>query len=418
MPDNTDTGVENKFQDRIHEQYPELDIVPSDGESVGAGPKDRSTYTTVETPIEEFYVLNHHPVPDIDADEWSISLTGAVDEPTELSMDELREDYPTTTTTHTMVCAGNGRTYFSSVNDEPERYLQWEYNSAGTARWTGTPLSAILEDHGAETDEGSWLAAIGGDAPNDDADVFARSLPMSKVQNDCLLAYEMNDEPLPPDHGFPVRIIVPGWYGVNSVKWVEELRVMDRMLAGEKWEQYTHWQQDFYRMKFDPDREATEHDDLAEFDTWEQFTGDAVASPYLYDQNVMSLIGYPTDNSSVEPGPDGNIEIIGVAWAGDDRVESVHLSADDGDTWHEARFVSPDEGPGVWRLFRCVLDLPAGDHYLVSRATDEHGRSQPSRTSDPGTEKKEVDPDEYPWNREGYGNNAYTSYGVDFTVKR
>lgn len=418
MTDRTDEDAAREFERQVRERYSGLDVVPSNNATLGAGPRDRSTYTTAETPIEEFYILNHYPTPDIDEGEWTVSLTGAVADPVALTMDELREEYPTITVTHTMECAGNGRSYFASVDDEPEQYIQWEDSGAGTARWTGTPLSAILEDHGAETAEGTWLTAVGGDAPDEDAHIFARSLPMSKVLDDCLLAYRMNDELLPPDHGFPVRVIVPGWYGVNSVKWVEELRVMDRMMTGEEWEQYTHWQQDFYRLKFDPDEGPEENDDLAEFDTWEQLVGEEVASPYLYDQNVMSLVGYPTDGATVEPGPDGNIEVVGVAWAGDDRVSAIDLSADGGDTWHEARFVSPEAESGVWRLFRCVLDLPAGDHRLVSRATDEHGRSQPARTSAPGAGRRAVEDDEYPWNREGYGHNAYQDYGVEFTVER
>lgn len=155
-----------------------------------------------------------------------MSLTGAVEE-ADLTMVELREKYPTTTVTHTMECAGNGRSYFTNVDSESDQYIQWGYNSASTAEWTETPLSAILEYNGAETNNGMWLTAIGGDAPDEDADVSARLLPMSKVMDDCLLAYRMNGEPLSPEHGFPVQVIVPGWYGVNSVKWVEEFRVMN-----------------------------------------------------------------------------------------------------------------------------------------------------------------------------------------------
>lgn len=104
----------------------------------------------------------------------------------------------------------------------------------------------------------------------------------------------MNGEPLPPEHGFPVRVIIPGWYGVNSVKWIEELRVMDRMIAGPEWENYTRWQQDYYRLKFD-DETPADSDQLDNFDTWDQMAGESVPNPYLYDQNVMSLIGYPDE---------------------------------------------------------------------------------------------------------------------------
>lgn len=362
--------------------------------------------------IEGFYILNHHPTPDIEPGSWTVSLTGEVDE-TELTMRELRESYPTTSVTATLECAGNGRTYFDSVDGEPERYVQWGDTGVSTARWTGTPLSAILDEHNATTDEGYWLTAIGGDAPEGE-DIFARSLPMAKVIDDCLLAYRMSGETLPPEHGFPVRIIVPGWYGVNSVKWVEELRVMDRMIAGDEWEQHTRWQQDSYRMDFH-DEEPSERTDISTFDTWEQLD-DGVVRPYLYDQHVMSLIGSPKDSEAVRLGADGTLTVGGVAWAGDDRVMSVEVSTDGGDTWREAKLVESADETYRWQRFECSIALQPGEYTLVSRATDEQGRRQPAQTAKPGS-GKEVSEDTYPWNREGYGNNAYLDYGVTFTIK-
>lgn len=144
--------------------------------------------------------------------------------------------------------------------------------------------------------------------------------------------------------------------------------------------------------------------------------GESVPNPYLYDQNVMSLVGYPNEGDVVEPGPDGKVEILSVAWAGDDRVEAVDVSADGDEVWHEAHFASPDAELNVWRLFRCVIDLSEGDYQLVSRATDEYGRRQSVRTSEPGTGKPALADDEYPRNREGYGNNAYFDYSDEFTV--
>jgi DMSO/TMAO reductase YedYZ molybdopterin-dependent catalytic subunit len=401
------------FERRLRERSPGLAAVPARSGTLAAGPASRATYAAGITPIEEFYVLNHYPTPAIDADSWTVSLTGDVDA-VDLSVRELRDAYPTETVTHTMECAGNGRAGFASVDDEPARYVQWGHEGVGTARWTGTPLSAVLERNGAAT-EGRWLTAIGGDAPDEEADVFARSLPMEKVLDDCLLADRMNGEPLPPEHGHPVRVVVPGWYGVNSVKWVARLHVADRMIAGEEWARYTRWQQRSYRLAFG-DEEPAERETLAEVDTWAQLAGEEVANPYCYDQHVTSLVAVPGDGETVAPGPDGSVDVVGVAWAGDDRVASVEVSADGGETWHEATFPAPDPGPTVWRRFRCHLELPPGDHRVVSRATDDRGRRQPARTSEPGAGRAALDDDAYPWNREGYGNNAYRDYGTTFTV--
>ena len=140
-------------------------------------------------------------------------------------MDELRCDYPTESVVHTMECSGNGRTYF-----EPDAEGdQWSFGAVASAAWTGTPVRALLDEHGGATDgedDELWLSAMGGEAPPD-KDVFCRSIPLSKAREDCLLAYEMNGAPMSPEHGYPVRLVVPGWFGNNSVKWVEEIRVMD-----------------------------------------------------------------------------------------------------------------------------------------------------------------------------------------------
>ncbi|MFB6086922.1 MAG: sulfite oxidase [Haloarculaceae archaeon] len=408
MPEDPDA---DDFERRVREQY-DLEPVGSDNATLAAGPPDREVYEAPITPTEDFFVLNHYPTPDVDAEDWTVSLSGAVDEPAELTMNDVVDDYPTVTVTHTMECAGNGRADFESVDDEPARYVQWDDEAVATARWTGTPLSAVLDDHGAD---GSWLTAVGGDAPDDPgADVFARSLPMAKVRRDCILAYRMNGEPLPAEHGFPARIIAPGWYGVNSVKWLAELHVMDGMMTGAEWERYTRWQQDQYRLKPTGDADPAEHESVDAFEVADQLAA-GVEEPYTYDQSVMSLVAYPDDGDVVSPGPDGRLEVVGVAWAGDDRVERVEASADGGETWHEGTFMAPPSS-GVWRPFRCALDLAAGDYRLVSRATDERGRRQPARPGRPG-DAVVADDDESPWNREGYTNNAYESFGVEFAVE-
>ena len=412
MTEDAESSEERETKQRIADRYPGLELVPSENRTIAAGPADRSAFLDDLTALENYYVLNHHPTPSVDDDEWTVSLTGALDA-AELDSETLRAEYPTTSVTFTMECAGNGRSSFESVDGHPGRLIQWAENGVSTGRWTGTPLSALLDAHDAATGDAYWLTAIGGEAPPD-ADVFARSLPMAKILDDCLLAYEMNGEPLPPEHGHPFRLVVPGWYGVNSVKWVRELRVMDAMIAGPAWDREKRWQQDSYRLAF-ADEAMAEHTSLPAFDTWDQLEN-GIANPYLYNQHVMSLVVEPDDGETVVADADGTVTVRGVAWAGTDTVAAVAVSADGGASWHEATLDAPETDRYTWRRFRATLELDPGDYRLVSEATDGRGRTQPAEISDPHT-GPEGSGESYPWNREGYGNNAYRSYGVAVTVE-
>ncbi|MCU4740869.1 sulfite oxidase [Natronoglomus mannanivorans] len=373
------------------------------------GAAERRTYANWLTPIEEHFVCHRNDIPDIDADVWTVSLTGQVEG--SLSMNDIRDEYPTVAVAHTMECAGNGR-----GQHRPETgSVQWGFEATGTAFWTGTPVGSILREHGVESPDGRWLTAIGGD-PSDGDDVFARSIPLTKVFDDCLLAYEMNGEPLPREHGYPVRLIVPGWYGVNSVKWVEELRLMDSMVVEGSLErpgEHAYWQQVSYRIHpegIEPDAAET----IETADTWEQLEG-AVEYPYTFDANVMSLIGTPDGESPVSPRTEGTVEVRGVAWAGDDAVDRVEVSTDGGDTWHDAELFGP-EYAGSWRLFRYGWDANPGRHVLLSRATDERGRRQPTRISEPDAWRDALESDEFPWNVGGFAANAAEPNAVEVTV--
>ena len=410
----TETETATQTGPSLEERYPGLRILSPEPENAEAA--DRDTYTTLITPIEEFYIRNHYPTPEVEESEWSVSMTGAVDEG-DLSMAALR-DLPTETVFHVMQCSGNGRSYF-----EPQvGGNQWSFGAVGNAEWTGTPVSAVLEEFGADTSEGMWVSFMGGENPEGE-DVFTRSIPMSKAMDDCLLAYEMNGQPLPDDHGFPVRLVVPGWYGNNNVKWVSRLHVMDMMVIGEEWETddqrtYTHWQQYSYRIIPEEDDEATQYESIDVYDTQDQMemTGD-IDNAYLYDQLVKSMIGYPGEDSTVSRRADGTVEIVGVAWAGDDVVESVEVSDDGGETWGEAEFFRPDLGTFSWRLFRYVWEPEPGEYTLVSRATDDQGRTQPATISDPEDQLRGIENDQFPWNEDGYANSAYRPHAVDVTVQ-
>jgi len=246
--------------------------------------------------------------------------------------------------------------------------------------------------------------------------VFARSIPIEKAIDDCILAYEMNGRALPREHGYPVRLIVPGWYGVNNVKWVDELRVADSMVTEGSLDRpgvHAYWQQVAYRLHpagVEPDANGT----VETTDTWAQLEG-AVEYPYTFDANVMSLVGAPDGESPVTPRPDGTVEVRGVAWAGDDGVDRVAVSTDDGETWADAELFGPDYA-GAWRLFRYDWDAEPGSHHLLSRATDGLGRRQPATVSAPEDWRDALDADAFPWNEGGFAANPYRPNGVTVEV--
>ncbi|MCU4751332.1 sulfite oxidase [Halobacteria archaeon AArc-curdl1] len=373
------------------------------------GAARRRTFANWLTPIEEHFVCHRNDIPAIEADEWTVSLAGHVEG--DISMADIKTEYPTVAVAHTMECAGNGR-----GQHRPETgSVQWGFEAAATAVWTGTPVSSILPVHGIESPENRWLTTIGGD-PSDEEDVFARSIPLTKALDDCILAYEMNGEPLPREHGYPVRLIVPGWYGVNNVKWVDELMITDSMVTEGSLERpgkHAYWQQVAYRLH----PAGVEPDPLESvdtIDTWEQLEG-AVEHPYTFDANVMSIIGTPDGSSPVTPRTDGTVEVCGVAWAGDDAIERVEISVDGGDTWADAELFGPDYS-GAWRLFRYDWAAKAGRHVLLSRATDELYRRQPKTISDPHAWRDALARDEFPWNEGGYAANAVEPNGVEITV--
>jgi DMSO/TMAO reductase YedYZ molybdopterin-dependent catalytic subunit len=421
MPDGTTetpgtTPGEPDDGPTLQEKYPGLEILSTDPENAQAA--ERATYTTMITPAEEFYIRNHYATPDIDESEWTVSLTGMVDEEVELSMEELKNDFSTETVFHTMQCSGNGRSYF-----EPQvGGNQWTFGAVGNAEWTGTPLSEVLEAFGADTSEDMWLTVMGGEAPEGE-DVFTRSVPMSKVMDDCMLVYQMNGGPIPTDHGHPVRFLVPGWFGNNNVKWVNRMHVMDMMVYGEEWEDgdqrtYTHWQQYSYRIIPQQDEDAEQYQTIDIFDTREQMgASDQIRNAYLYDQLTKSIIGHPGEGATVSPRRDGTVEVVGVAWAGDDTVETIEVSTDGGESWNEGEFLQPDIGQYAWRLFRYVWEPDPGEYTLASRATDDQGRSQPATISAPEDGLRGIENDQFPWNQDGYANSAYMPHAVDVTVE-
>jgi DMSO/TMAO reductase YedYZ molybdopterin-dependent catalytic subunit len=423
-PEETETPEQQQQeQERIDytkqellNKYPGLEILtpaPPNAETAVT-----SSYSSFTTSVDVSYIRSHYNTPIIEESEHTVSLTGMVDEQVDLSMDELKTAYSTTTVAHTMQCSGNGRSYF-----EPQvPGGQWTFGAMGTAFYTGTPVSEILERYGADTSDENYLSVMGDDAP-EGAPVFSRSIPMSKVKKDCILAYQRNGVPLTRDHGFPVRLIVPGWYGCNNVKWAGRMHVMDSMLVGEEWggsekQTYTHWQQYAYRIR-PAGEDFTTNETIPVFDTQDQLESDEILVPYMYDMMVKSFVTTPVDGATVGPEPDGTITVIGVAWAGDTHpLDSVEVSTNGGETWNEATCYGPDAEPSAWRLFRYEWDADPGEHTVVSRATDAKGRVQPATISKPEEGLRKITENKYLWNEGGYGCTAYMPEAVEVTVRQ
>jgi DMSO/TMAO reductase YedYZ molybdopterin-dependent catalytic subunit len=207
-----------------------------------------SPFHALDGPITaegRLYVRSHFPVPDLNPDTWRLTVRGRVSSPLKLSLEDLRA-LPETTRTTTMECAGNGRVHLSPRMPG----VQWDLGAVGTAQWTGVLLRDVLEHTGVGAGalevvlEGADCGALTepGRTPGDIH--YARSLPLSKATEDVVLAYAMNGRPLTPDHGFPLRAVVPGWYGMAAVKWLTTVQVTDRPFQGFfQTVDYAYWQQ-------------------------------------------------------------------------------------------------------------------------------------------------------------------------------
>jgi len=323
------------------------------------------------TPVGLHYLLVHYDIPLIDEKEWRLSVGGLVDREVSLKLAELR-DRPAVTLTVTMECAGNGRAALS-----PRPISQpWLLEAVGTAEWTGTPLRGLLEEAGLKPEaveilfSGRDRGVEGGEAQQ-----FERSLPPEEALGDeVLLAYEMNGSPLPPQHGFPLRLVVPGWYGMTNVKWLERITALERPFSG-------YQQAQGYRLRQDPGEEG------------EPLTR-------MLPRSLMVPPGIPdfgTRERTVRAGP---CTVRGRAWSGLGAIEQVEFSADGGAAWADARLGPPSDG-WAWRSWECEWEPhEPGPVELCCRATDAAGNTQPL---------------EAPWNVGGYANNAVQRVPVTVT---
>ena len=302
------------------------------------------------TPNDLFYVRSHFYTPVIDAASWRLRVAGDVKTLLNLTLDDIRR-MPSTTMTATLECAGNGRAFF----DPPVAGVQWRKGAVGTAAWTGVRLADVLQRAGV-TSSTRYIWLDGADQGIGKAPDFIRSLPIDKaMQRETLLAYEMNGEPLPVSHGFPLRAIVPGWEGAYSVKWLTHLQASTRDHDGP-------FVQTGYRYPRTPVAPGT--------------VVPAADTVPLRDMPVKSIITAPAGDATMRAGVP--LTVSGFAWAGEAEIARVDVSTDGGRTWQPAQ-LGRDRARYAWRRFAYVWPAPqAGSHTVLSRATDTRGTTQPA----------------------------------------
>ncbi|MBA2945226.1 sulfite oxidase [Streptomyces sp. PSKA28] len=329
------------------------------------------------TPPGLHYVLVHYDIPVADADDWTLTIGGRVRTPLSLDMTALRS-FPPVTHRVTMECAGNGRARLT-----PRPVSQpWLVEAVGTADWTGVPLRTLLAEAGVEPDavEAVFTGADHGVERGVEQD-YQRSLPLEDATADdpeVLVAYEMNGAPLPPQHGHPLRLVVPGWYGMAHVKWLRDIALTSTPFTGFQ-------QAVAYRYRESPD-------DL----------GDPVTR--ISPRALMIPPGFPDFMSRTRVVRPGTVKLEGRAWSGHAPVTKVEVSTDDGESWQEAELPLPESPDGddgragwAWRSWRTTWTATPGTHVLSARATDAAGHSQPLTQ---------------PWNRGGFRNNLVQRIAV------
>jgi DMSO/TMAO reductase YedYZ molybdopterin-dependent catalytic subunit len=299
------------------------------------------------TPNRLFFVRNHFDVPEVAPETWKLRVEGCVEEPAEWSVEELSA-LPQRSVFATVECAGNGRSFLRPA----VAGVAWGAGAIGHCEWTGVSVRDLLERARPKSGaiEVLFEGADVGTEPDHPAPMhFVRSLPLAKaVDPDTLLALRMNGEILEPSHGFPVRLFVPGWYGVASVKWLTRIEVRDRPFDG-------YFQTIKYTVKR-PDR------------------GGHLRSVPVSSIAVKSEIIRPQRGAVLGLGTN---RLFGVAWAGDHAVDSVEVSVDCGMTWQRAHLMGP-RVPYSWTMWEYfwIVSEP-GSYSILARATDERGWTQP-----------------------------------------
>ena len=318
----------------------------------------------VVVPNARFYMRNNFAIPHLDAADFRLTVGGLAERPQRLTVRDL-QNMRSKTLAVTLECAGNGRGLF----DRPTEGEKWGLGAVSTAEWTGVPLVEILDRAGVrpEVKDVLFRGADAGPVEGRAEPVrFERSLGIDDARGgDVLLAYAMNGEPLPVEHGYPLRLIVPRWYAVASVKWLTGIEFIDRTFSGQ-------YQGDKYRYEWQRD-------------------GGVVSEPVTL-QRVRAVITEPSTDTDVRSG---ELAIRGVAWSGAAPIARVEVSI--GGAWEEARLVG-ERRPYSWQWWELMARVEKSDRVILrARATDLAGCTQPERAE---------------WNRLGYGNNAIQSVPI------
>lgn len=324
------------------------------------------------TPAKDLYIRNNLPAPGeeivADRDAWEVAFEGVV-EPRSMTLGELK-GLGVVSVACVLQCSGNGRAFF----DHEASGTQWSVGAAGNVVWTGVPLAAVVEAMGGPVPGAAFLTGRGGETIPEGLDpltvLVERSVPLPALDR-ALLAYEMNGEPLSLAHGGPLRLVVPGYYGVNNVKYVDRVALTET-------ESEAKIQQTGYRVR--P----------------VGVSGDP-SQPSMWEMTVKSWITEPL----AEAGS-GRVLIQGVAFGGSEALASVGVSTDGGETFEEGELTGPDMGPYAWRPFALSVQLEPGTYLVASRATDVAGVAQP---------------DTFPPNERGYAHNGYLDHAVELRVE-
>jgi sulfane dehydrogenase subunit SoxC len=313
------------------------------------------------TPLGLHYLLVHYDIPWVDLRDWRLEVGGAVERPLTLSMDDLRLR-PTATEAVTMECAGNGRALL-----EPRPVSQpWLREAVGTGEWTGTPLGLLLAEAGV-ADDAVEVLFTGADRGVEEGvpQHYERALPLAEaLAEGALLAWGLNGSVLPPQHGFPLRLVVPGWYGMTNVKWLTRITVLTEPFGG-------YQNRVAYRLRSDDDDPGT-------------------PVTRMMPRSLLVPPGVPDFFTRRRFLAAGEVTLEGRAWSGLAEIAAVDVSTDDGQTWSQADLDAP-VGRHAWRSFSAGWDAQPGDHVVCCRARDAAGNEQPLTP---------------PWNVGGYANNA------------
>jgi DMSO/TMAO reductase YedYZ molybdopterin-dependent catalytic subunit/cytochrome c553 len=327
------------------------------------------------TPTALFFVRNNLPMPDesivYDPDRWQLKVEGVKNART-ISVAELKQ-MAFETIASVIQCSGNGRKFF----EHGPSGSQWATGAAGCAMWTGVRVSDVVEKLGGALPGKKYLTATGGEevpkGVDPDTVKVERSVPIEKGLKDCMLVWEMNGQPIPITHGGPLRLIVPGYYGCNQIKYIKRLAFTEAQTGAKI-------QKTGYRFRDIGQKGTPTH-------------------PSMWRMNVKSWINGP--GAEGEKVLRGQTQFYGVALSGERTITKVEYSFDEGKTWKLARLVGPDLGTSAWRAFTFTEFLENGLHKVYTRATDSVG---------------DVQPEIRPENERGYGNNGWRDHGLDLTV--